>query len=413
MTALGGHINHIYEDMDLRFRDLKTIIKGLGFCDFDVFEKLDGQSLFISWNFEDDKLKVARNKQNVKDGGLDRYGLSLKFGDRPNVEALFVGAYDVLAKSIGGLGHNMKSQIFGSMGTVWFPVEIINPDLSNTIHYDGKYIVFHEYYPVLFGFDGEPITRALPRNVEMLKHAVPIMNDSLFDWQMVEPSSFPLMPIDQSIIDKACKSLDQYMARGGAQDGTTIRSYMAERLKDDMQRFPLVPESIRSGLSKSIVKMTGTPDTKALLASLDEQTRKYTRTMVEEEKNVTLPKLMEPIENIVHKFSSSLLSFMSSEYIEDSNLEATRIRNEYDRCCDIIRNGSNKKHQELLGKMHPKIGSGMVTMEGLVFEFNEKLFKVTGAFAPMNRIIATIKYNNTKRVQNPNDVPLSLFVQSG
>jgi len=413
MTALSGHIKHVYEDLDLRFRDLKIIIKGLGFCDFDVYEKLDGQNLFVSWDFDEDKLKVARNKQNIKDGGLDRYGLSLKFGDRPKIEALFVGAYDALSKSIGKLGHNMKTQIFGSMGSVWFPVEIINPDLMNTIKYNGKYIVFHEHYPVLFGFDGEPISRGLPRNIEMLKHAIPIMNEDLFEWTIRAPSAYPLMPIDQSIINKACKSIDEIRNRGNIPDGSTIRTYTSERLKSDMQRFPLVPESVRAGLAKSLVKMHGVPSTKSLLDSLDDQTRRYTRSMIEEEKKIILPKILDPIENIIHKFSSSLLSFMKSEYIDNPLEEASRIKNEYDKCCEIIRNGNISKHHNLLSKMEPKVGTGMVTMEGFVFEYNEKLFKITGAFAPMNRIIASIKYENEKRIINPNDVPLSLFVQSG
>lgn len=412
MTALGGHINHIYEDFDLRFRDLKTIIKGLGFCDFDVYEKIDGQNLFIAWDFDNDKLKVARNKQNIKDGGLDRYGLSLKFGDRPKIESLFIGAYDVLSKVISRLEHNVKTQIFGSMGTIWFPIEIINPELPNTINYDEKSIVFHEYYPVLFGFDGEPITRALPRNIEMLKQAVPIMNDGLFDWEIREPRCFQSMPADQSIVDRACQTLDDYRRRSGVQEATTIRNFLAERLKEDMQRFPLVPESIRSGLSRSLVKITGATPTSVLLATLDTQTRKHTQDMLKEEKSIILPKLLKPIENIVHQFSSALLSHMSSEYIEDHMAEAHRIRKEYDRCCEIIRNGKNPKHQNLLAKMHPKIGAGLVTMEGLVFEYADKLFKITGAFAPMNRVIATVKYANVKKVQNLHDVPLSMFIQS-
>ena len=412
MTSLGGHINHIYEDLDLRFRDLKIIIKGLGFGDFDVYEKFDGQSLFICWDFNKESLIVARNKQNIKDGGLDRYGISLKFGDRPEVESLFLGAFDVLSQALGKLEYNVKTQIFGSMGSVWFPVEILNPELLNTIQYNGKHIIFHNHYPVLFGFDGEPITRGLPRNMEILKKFIPLMNEGLDDWKIHGPKTFSLKNVDQFVIENACKKIDEIRKKAGGQDGMTIRTFVSERLRKDMERFPMVPEHVRAGLSKSIVKITGAPKTKDLLSSLELQTKKHAQTMLEEEKKVILPKILKPIENTVHKFSSTLLSMIGSDYIENPESESTRIRKEYDRCSDIIRNGGNIKHQNLLNDMHPKIGSGKVTMEGLVFEYSDKLFKVTGAFAPMNRVIAAIKYENKKRQINPNDVPLALFVKS-
>lgn len=412
MTALSGHINHVYEDKDLRFRDIKTIIKGLGFGDFDVFEKLDGQSLFVSWDFNEDKLKVARNKQNIKEGGLGRYGLKLKFGDRPKVESLFLGAYDALAAGIGALGNNLKTQIFGSMGSVWFPVELINPELSNTIRYSGKHIVFHEYHPTLFGFDGEPISHGLPRNLEMLKKSIPMMNENSYDWELHGPKKFPLKPIDQFIVDKACNEIDQIRKRGGFQDGTTIRSYLSDRLNSDMERYPMIPEHIRAGVAKSLSKMTGHVSIKEILQSLDDQTKKHVRVMINEEKNVILPKLLNPIESVVHKFSSELISFMRSEFIEDIDTESERLKKEYLRCSDIIRNGGNAKHQDLLTSMNSKIGAGHITMEGFIFKFSDKIFKVTGAFAPMNRVIATVKYKNEKKVTNTSNYPLGLYVST-
>lgn len=413
MTALGGHINHVYEDWDLRFRDIKQIFRNLGFADIDVYEKLDGQNLFIGWNFDDDCLKVARNKQNVKDGGLNRYGLSLKFGDRPKVEKLFLEAYDVLSKAIGPLNHSLKSQIFGSMGSIWFPIEIINPDLPNTIVYNGKYIVFHEYHPVLFSFDGEPISKGLPRNMEMLKQAIPFMNENLQEWFIKGPNCFALKPIDESIIQKSCDVIDQIRKKSGLADGSTIREHLANRLRSDMQRFPMVPETVRAGLAKSIVKMPGARQTKDLLSMLDQHARSYAKQMIDEEKKNVLPKILASIESTIHKFSSALISHMHSDYIQDIKAESQRIKKEYDRCCDFIRNGTNEKYILLLNDMESKIGSGVVTMEGFVFEYNNKIFKVTGAFTPINRIIATIRYAGNKRVTNKTNDPISSFIQGG
>lgn len=420
MTALAGHIKHIYEDLDLRFKDIKQIIKGLGYADFDVYEKVDGQNLFIGWDFEKNCLKVARNKQNIKDGGLDRYGISLKFGDRPEIEKLFLSAYDALSKGFEVLDakskktdYNIRIQIFGSLGSIWYPIEIINPELPNTIHYNSKFIIFHEYSPTLFGFNGEPITKGLPRNMKILKQVLPTIDGNIEGWKIVAPHCFPYKPIDDSIINNACGKIEQICKRANVSDSTTLRAYVSAHINDDMQRFPLVPHHIRNGLAKSLIKMTGAPKTKDLLASLDKQTKQYAKSMIEEEKNIVIPKLLAPIEKVIHDFSSTLLSFSNSEYIANPEQESKRLRNEYNKCADSIRNGSDLKKQKLLKEMNPKIGIGIITMEGLVFKYKDKLFKITGAFAPMNRVIASIKYENIAKKHNKADIPLSMFVNCG
>ena len=159
-------------------------------------------------------------------------------------------------------------------------------------------------------------------------------------------------------------------------------------------------------------KMPGVKSVKDLLQPLDEQAKKYIRPIVAEEKNETISKLLLPIENVVHKFSSILLSFFESDFIDNPTDEAIRIKKEYDKCCNIIRSGNNKKHQDLILKLDSKIGNAMVKMEGFVFEYAGKLFKITGSFYSMNRVIATIKYENYKKNENPNNMPLSLFMQS-
>lgn len=412
MTALGGHINHIYEDLDLRFRDIKQIFKSLGHADIDAYEKIDGQNLYISWDFENDKLRVARNKQNIKDGGLDRYGLSLKFGDRPKIEDLFTEAYDVISNGLKNLNYNQKVQIFGSTGNIWFSVEIINPEIPNTIQYDGKAIIFHEFGLTLFGYDGNPITSGLPRNMAMLKKAIPLVNNGINGWKIETQNPFPLGSSNDRAISEACNAIDELLERYKMPDRLSVRNYASERLRKDMQRFLVVPEAVRDDLSKSILKITGALKTKEVLDSLDFQIKEYAKEMINEEKGNILPKILFPIENIVHKFSSNILSSLKSEYIVDIEKESARINKEFIRCCNAIRNSGDQKKMNLLLEMQPKVGLGKITMEGLVFKFRDKIYKITGSYAPMNRIIATVHYENEKRKPNPNVVPLGLFVSS-
>ena len=64
-------MNHPFDDNNLTFSDLKNIIiiwtQGNLNREDKVSEKLDGQNLMVSW--VDGKLKAARNKGHLKNGG--------------------------------------------------------------------------------------------------------------------------------------------------------------------------------------------------------------------------------------------------------------------------------------------------------------------------------------------------------
>ena len=52
MGGLGGHLQHVHEDLDLTFADLKTMLSSLSkesaHLDFHITEKVDGQNIFFN-----------------------------------------------------------------------------------------------------------------------------------------------------------------------------------------------------------------------------------------------------------------------------------------------------------------------------------------------------------------------------
>ena len=147
-----GHMNHPFDDNNLTFSDLKNIViiglSGQLNREDKVSEKLDGQNLMVSW--VDGKLKAARNKGHLKNGGKTApttSGIASMFAGRGNVKKAFVGAMRDLEKSIGSLSDAQKKKIFGN-GTKWMNLEVIYPQTANVIDYDVAEIVF-VYFDVL------------------------------------------------------------------------------------------------------------------------------------------------------------------------------------------------------------------------------------------------------------------------
>lgn len=412
MSGLAGHINHLYEDHDIRFRDIKQLFRDLGRGSMNVYEKFDGQNIFFRWDFYDDKIKFARNKQNVKDGGLDRYGLSLKFADRPEIENLFVEAYDVLSKAFEKIDHNTKSIIFGSMGDIWFSAEIINPDFPNTIQYSDKSIIIHKHGPKMFGWDGSDITTNLDRNLECFQDLVEQLNENIIstNWQLVVGNKTELMPIDESVIERYCSEIDGICSKFKIGDNRTLRDYIYRVLRiHGENKYPFIHDDIRINCARRACKYHGAPGKKDILSGLDSVMKETISSMMDDFEK-TKQKCILPIEKCVHLFSSDLMKNMKSKFIANVEEEANRIRDQYNSAYDHIMNNGDPKEIEFANLMKNKIKNSYVGMEGLVFHYKDKVYKITGDFAPMNRVIAHNKYKDKQAQKNQYDIPLASFI---
>ena len=103
MGGVAGHMDHLYDNPDLTFSKMKEIMSAASNGKLEVEEKVDGQNLFLSYSVKDGKSKGARNKGNLRAGGLDATGLANKFSGRGGLEKAFVGGFDAFAKAVRGL----------------------------------------------------------------------------------------------------------------------------------------------------------------------------------------------------------------------------------------------------------------------------------------------------------------------
>ena len=71
MGGVAGHMDHLYDNPELTFSKMKEIIDAAANGELSTEEKVDGQNLFLSYSIPDGQVKGARNKGNLKDGGMD------------------------------------------------------------------------------------------------------------------------------------------------------------------------------------------------------------------------------------------------------------------------------------------------------------------------------------------------------
>ena len=79
MGALAGHMNHIYDNLDLSFSALLDIFSQASSGKLNVTEKVDGQNLFFTYNVKTKKASFARDSSEAISGGISKELLNKKF----------------------------------------------------------------------------------------------------------------------------------------------------------------------------------------------------------------------------------------------------------------------------------------------------------------------------------------------
>ena len=144
MGGVAGSMSHLYDNPSLTFAKMKEIMTAASNAELDVEEKTDGQNLFLSYSVKDGKAVGARNKGNLRKGGLDAPELATKFADRGNLTNAFVDGFDAFERAVETLSDEEKIQIFGDDADIWYNSEIMDPDNANVILYDSKLLKIHD-----------------------------------------------------------------------------------------------------------------------------------------------------------------------------------------------------------------------------------------------------------------------------
>ena len=115
--AIAGHMNHVYDNGEMSFAELKQLVVAAVDGKLRGTEKTDGQNIYISFNVKTNRAVGIRNKTMIAAGGFDRDKMDVWFSDHVSqaIRYSFVEAIDQFEKSIVSLNlsEDEKIQIFG------------------------------------------------------------------------------------------------------------------------------------------------------------------------------------------------------------------------------------------------------------------------------------------------------------
>ena len=407
--AVAGHMNHIYDNGEMTFGELKQLLQAVADGKVRGTEKTDGQNIFLSFNVRAQKAKAIRNKGHIKAGGLDTQAFDEFFSDHP-AQALrfsFVEALQAFEEAIKQVDKDTQEKIFGRNNEVYFNTEVMNPGTpgledddprgkgtTNVIPYDKKTLLIHRVGHGAFDAKtGQKLEQDVTPNFDMLEQAIAGMSTEDPAIFSVETNAIRrLSPMkDKEILNKTVSELDNLLRDQGLSDDATINDYVISQVKPEIDAFGLT-EDRNAMILKRVMGMPGKPNLRQITNGLPVEIKDEVSNFVKGFKYASYTTYMQ---NLLHNFSVEAVNGLESAFISDNQKQIKFLQDEIRDTVKRIEGSSNERAKEELARQMKKLkaAEGINTpSEGFVFSWNGVTYKLTGNFAPANQILGMERF---------------------
>ena len=408
MGGAYGHMSHPFDDNNLTFSDLKQIIiNGLGGTldrEDGVTEKLDGQNLMVSW--VDGKLRAARNKGHLKNHGKTApttSGIKSMFSGRGDIEKAFVGAMKNLEKAIGSLSDKQKDKVFGN-GSKWMNLEVMYPKTANVVDYDIAEIVFHG--TLEYDESGKPIGQ--PKDsARMLAGMIKQMNQHIQSMFKIGKPNFLTVPKHQNfnkMKNKFLGQLKKLQSQYGLKDNSRLGEYheawWREYVFNASKQFKV---SLKPNQFVSLVNRWAFFDKSYKVRDIKKDYKdnpKFLDWILSTDKmdhQKIFKQNIKPFEVLFFGVGAEILKNIQGYMAASPKQSVQKMRKEVISAMkDLQKPGNIDKLKKLKIQIEKLSAIGgldaIVPSEGIVFKYKGKIYKFTGAFAPINQILGSLKF---------------------
>lgn len=393
MGGAVGHLMHLHDDLDLRFKDIIDILKAASAGKLqNVTEKFDGLNLVFSWNSRDNSLRVARSAGDIKRGGMDADSLAKKFADRGNLSATFNSAFSTIEAALRGISNATKRKIFGPSANRWYSMEIIDSKDPNVIHYDVDAIIFHSWPTFEMNSTGQ--TKIIEGETFVTSLLDEVKDFSSPDWKLMGPVAVARStPLAEGIIIETISKIKTEMSNSRLRSTNTLRDYVKRKLQHDVTSLGLPLHAS----DMMVQRCMSEPDSPTLVDIKKISDKSDHKAIIEFVKSSEkrLKAYARPIELIINEFAVKLLEGTGSKLVSNPSLEIERLQAETIKAIRFIERCDDPMARDILHVQLEKlrfIENVSSALEGIVFLHAGTAYKFTGSFAPVGQILGLFKY---------------------
>ena len=428
MGGLGGdngHLNHLYEDHNLTFGGLKEILSLVKDDKLELYEKVDGQNLSLTHNPRLHKTLAARNKTDIKSGGIDVDAMSARYSQsegKEKVRKAFTSAMKAFYKSVMELTYYQRFQTFDDAlgGIPFVNLEVMSTINPNVIEYSGNYLVMHGVTRYKEGTaQGLYCDETFQDIIKSIANSVVPTEQGL--WMIKGPTKIDLSRTsNKKKMEDAIESLIEFMSDNHLEDEDTIRDFIEGQIVLHYLKDVEISTEIENEFIDRMLDIPGTRSTPSIVKNVD-WSHKVILTSTAKNRKSIIKKIVRPLELVINNFGIGLLEGSHSSFVENGRAQVDSLRERTREAIESINDTADENLLEKLRMNREKLGEDLSesitsTVEGVVFSppNSGSQYKITGAFAPMNQILgfvnpafsnsrgkSTIKNVENKHAANP------------
>lgn len=400
-----GHLAHPFEDLDMTFGQIKHMVDSILSGKVEAYEKIDGQQISFTW--KDGKLLGARNKSQIKEfgkGALTPEQMRDFIGRNPAVPKNVINAFYLamvdLQAALAKIAPATLQNLFQE-GKRFMNTEVVAEETANVIPYYKDYLVFHGL--IEYDVNGAPI-RQLDGSAQQLESAVnSVGGANQSKYQIKGPNKVVLKNFQELPKEKKELYAELKKLQKSVPDTDTIQDQVADWWKTFiLQAAKQIKYQIPNHVLDMLVarwgrRAKGANTIPKIVSQIDDERFKewlmdYDKTKYEAQYDA----IVKPYELFFLKLGAEVLGnasgFLSASPIKTISDLSHRIQQDAIKIKQSKDLGDVKRLKTQLEKLE-KIGRNkMVSAEGIVFSMNDKLYKLTGVFAPVNQILSILTY---------------------
>ena len=376
--AVAGHMNHVYDNGEMTFGELKQLLQAVSDGKVRGTEKTDGQNIFLSFDVRTQKAKAIRNKTHIKAGGLSVEEFDEFFSGHPSqpLRYSFVEALQTFENIVKQLDPSVQEKIFGPGNDetdIYFNTEVMNPGTpgleeddprskgtTNVIPYDKKTLLIHRVGHSMFiretakiakDDDGIPID--VSSNYDVLEQSIAGMSTDDPSVFSVETNPIrKLKPIkNKDITSSAIKEIDNLIRDQGLTDNDDINGYVISQIRPIIDAFGLT-EDRNHMIIQRVMEMPGKPTSTQITKGLPVELKTEVAEFI---KNFKYGFYTRNLQLILHDFSVAAVDGLESAFISDNKRQIKFLQNELSRTINNVNNSSNEAAKKEYSYGNPEV----------------------------------------------------------
>ena len=407
----AGHLAHPYEDYDLTFTDIQNMIDAAltGKVEY-AQEKLDGQNLMVT--YKDGQVRAARNKGQVKDFAAN--SLTVKqvedmFAGRGPIQAAFAEAMKDMETAIGRLTPAQKQKFFGN-GSKFINMEVLYPATANVVPYGATQLRLHHIkeYDQSGNVVGEDVEGA--KQLEGALRQIEAQSQKTYDIRITDPLTIKKSADYKNQRDELLKTLKElvgkYKLGMGDKMGLYFQAWWKDYIANTAKQYNYtVPDNVLQQLVNRWAFSNKETNIKAIRDGINNEDFKNWITNFDKKDYVDQKKIAaKPIENLFLKLGVYTLRNVENLVSLNPNDSVRQMKKDLKAAIEQIKTAAKSDNiqdndaalkflKRELTRLKDLGGfNAILPTEGLVFKYNGKLYKLTGAFAPINQLLGYMKF---------------------